>query len=1145
MLFRSSILQFVAAIALLCALAGGVTAQPPNESPPKENRAETRPANGRPAEIREEKPDVYYLRDEKGNLVLVPTFSFEEWERLMKLDIGRGPAQPPPYTFLGESSLAAVVTSEHVNIEARFRVRLAELPPAPSAGTATGEDERWVRVPLRFGNAALTEPPKSTNNEGLIVEFDPKTESYVAWFHGKGGSEHDISLRLVRPIQRAGDEKRLTLACPPVPTRMSLQISAPRATAEVLNATTSILKTEHSAGATTTVTVVGASGDFQVGWRDSGEKDTKVAPVLEATGLVTVRVEGQQRVRSDVRLRVRSLGMPIDGFTVRLPTGMRLAAEAANSPSKEYELSTVEAANDVQPADRVAAVRVQLPKETAAAVEVRIPLEYSASSPPVPAAGGLEVAGYEVVGAVRQSGYVDLIVEGDLAVRWREGAKLNRVDEIPDVPKPANSAARFEYFAQPCSLQLEVTPKRVRATVEAIYVVDVQTDRLDLTAIYRYSVGGGKVDRLRFDFAGWTVQRVSPSNLPVPDLALEPLSPFVVPLAFEAQGNFEVQIHASRPLAGNLRFAFGLPRPLDATLTPATLAVISADNVEINPRNEELRGLVPESLPPSVNLPSRQQPPLYFREQGPAAVDGRPTVVTSQFSGDMRIRERSVGLTSDVSLTVSEQVVQVTETFTLQIAYVPLRSLVFTGPRALWESGKMQITADGTALPFGPVEDSTGNQADDSPVQMRVDLLENRLGTCSVRLQYVIPVELAAETRTAEITVALLLPVPEEDVNVGPTSLHVVRPENLQVSLRGSDWTEVPSAVSRAGQLDFESSGALTPAQTVLALRRAASTRGTATVVHRAWWQTWLTASERRDRVAWRFSSSERDLRLLLPPNASLSNVEVACNKQPCSATVGKDGELIVRLPEAKGEALRVLELFCWMPRDTGKGLVATLEMPRIAGVDRVERLFWEIALPPNEHLINGPPSWVPEFHWQWQAGLLVRVPNEASTELEGWVGASRQENLPAAVNRYLFSTLGQVERVQVWTATRPLLAVTVIGPILLIGLLGLLYLDWMRPVTLSVLGTLAAALSFVFPETAVLFAQLATLAFALLLLARLLQVRLPQRATLVTPQGGSTMVRAESPLSDLMGPATSAGSHVTTATVPVAMPLSAAEPKS
>lgn len=53
---------------------------------------------GESVQSAEVKPDVYYLRNKDGELVLVPNFSFEKWEELVRL--ARNLTNPSrPHTF--------------------------------------------------------------------------------------------------------------------------------------------------------------------------------------------------------------------------------------------------------------------------------------------------------------------------------------------------------------------------------------------------------------------------------------------------------------------------------------------------------------------------------------------------------------------------------------------------------------------------------------------------------------------------------------------------------------------------------------------------------------------------------------------------------------------------------------------------------------------------------------------------------------------------------------------------------------------------------------------------------------------------------------------------------------------------------------
>ena len=99
-----------------------------------------------------------------------------------------------------------------------------------------------------------------------------------------------------------------------------------------------------------------------------------------------------------------------------------------------------------------------------------------------------------------------------------------------------------------------------------------------------------------------------------------------IPLVQPSSGTMELQLRAHRAIAAGAKsLSVALPQPHAGTSSPASLAVLAADNVELIPNKQAIEGLVQQRLAPAMKLPERQQDPLFYRgTMGPADVL-RPT----------------------------------------------------------------------------------------------------------------------------------------------------------------------------------------------------------------------------------------------------------------------------------------------------------------------------------------------------------------------------------------------------------------------------------------------------------------------------------------------------------------------------------------
>ena len=161
-------------------------------------------------------------------------------------------------------------------------------------------------------------------------------------------------------------------------------------------------------------------------------------------------------------------------------------------------------------------------------------------------------------------------------------------------------------------------------------------------------------------------------------------------------------------------------------------------------------------------------------------------------------------------------------------------------------------------------------------------------------------------------------------------------------------------------------------------------------------------------------------------------------------------------------------------------------EFPSLGDDTWVRRDYWQLLLPPEEHVLVPPSQWTGEFAWDWNHFYYGRQPVLDQTDLERWVGLPNPGGTPASagMNVYLFSSLGRIGPAEIVTAGRSTIVFVASGIALLAGLL-LIYVRAARhPVVLLAAAAILAGLTAVQPELAVLAAQASAVGLALVLLA-------------------------------------------------------------
>jgi len=1039
---------------------------------PAKTAPETRPAPAGP--IEESKLPVY-LKSKDGRLVPMLDWSLEDFERVYQENQGlKQRDQAPPF---GVQSISATGTVKgdyaDLTLQAAILVR----------------DEQWVRVPLRLNQAVLREGARHEGTAGQsILEFEAEGDGYISRLRGTAGQQHRLTLPLLVPIVKIGEECRLKLSFPKA-TSSSLKLTVPMngAVGEVSSGAT--LSSSALGQKGTEFSILGLTGDFELRWRPGDSRLADTEPVLEAVGAILARVESGV-VHSEAVLTVRGYGAVFDRFHVRLPEGAELV------PAHTSEYSVVSATESAaQSKDRLLA-EVRLAKKAAGPVEVRIATRRRYESGGW--SGWFELAGFEVLEAARQWGNIAVAAAEDLQVLCMANRGVRQADQLPESLRGDDRVAGYTYFSQPCSLTARVVPRKTRVIVEPEYLVLVDEEEVRLEAKLKYNVRAARVTALDVELLDWQLDDVGPANLVAVDMvAVSQTGTLTIPFAAPSIGQIEVTIRAHqkiKPDASSLSIA--LPRPQANSLGSAAVVVLPADNIELAPDAKATVGLVRQQVAPPMKLPPRQQAPLFYRGETSKAV----------FAADRIVHPQSITVDVASRLTLSAREKRVEQKLTYAIAYQPLDTVTLDVPRELAAQGALEVLCDGEPVPAVdlPLPDATGPTS--KSMRKRVVLPASRIGNCELTIRYPVTLEELLPETTVVSTIPLVMPV---EGKLARNRLCVSLAPGVQVLLREGPWAVAQECPASTDQDDGLQLVADRPTDRVVLGIQLEDRDGLgSTVVERAWVQTWIASSasgaRRQDRAVFRFASDQRELDLILPSGVDPDDVEVMLDRRRVAARKSQGGRFTIPLPEEGSSAAHTLEAYYHFVEPVVEVSRWPLELPRLGRNVWIRRMYWQLVLPHSEHVIAAPSGFTPEFAWGWCGTFWGRKPLLEQAQLENWSGSARLTAVPAATSRYLFSAFGPVEQCELRVASRSLIVLGASGAALVAGLV-LIYLPFARRApTLLLTALVLAGAAFLSPELALLIAQAASVGVALALVAGLLQRGVARRRRRLMPRNGA-----------------------------------------
>ena len=1002
--------------------------------------------------VEESRPTIFYLPDKQGNLQPVLDFRFEEFEELYKLKHGLERRVEPPRYVIERMAIAGHAADGRAELNVEFQITL--------------RDDQWTRVPLRLDRALLRGEVKYKGDGRQFISCEADDGGYVLWISGHAGSPHTIAFAAIVPLEPAGGETRLRLSMPRA-TASELTLTVPVAGAiGAVSEGAALLSTRPADGGATEFVVARSTGEFQLAWHGPDANGADVPAVLEAVGTILARFDGRG-VYSEAALSVRSLGAAFDRFVVLLPPGAELAA----LPVAAAGYSVAPAAADGRDGDPRKAVEVRLAKKTVGPVEVRIAARREGEAPGDDS--WLELAGFEVVGAVRQWGTIAVAADGRRRVLWGECRRTSQIEQLPDGLRGENVLAGFEYHGQPFSLTVRPAPRKTRIAVEPEYVLLVDPWRVRLEAKLSYSIRGGEVSQLKVGLPGWRLIEAGPDRLVTPEgIAIEE-GAATIPLARPTSGEIELRISAERSVdAASGELSIPLPALEADAIRPASLTVLPAGNVELIPDETRLADLALRAGPPSMNLDESGRQPLDYRATG-----DRPV-----FAAALRVLKRQISVAVAGHVSLADGTASVRQKFSYTIRHEPAGRLTLNIPRKLTAPGRMLIVCDGVPLaPSAADRDPVGGDPLEA-VPVGVALSEPRIGECELLLSYTVAVEEPSADRPAVVAIPLAMPA---DGDLTGNELIVKTLRNIDPRLLNEGWSESPgnglqtglrlTAAARRYSLDLD-----------LHLRGGAA--GGALVVDRAWTQTRFDAGWRQDRAVFRLATDLPEIEAVLPGGADVEQASVLVDGQPVKPRRMGENRLSIPLGERGSTRRATIELRCHYPAARPPRGAMDVKLPRLAGKTWMRRAYWQLVLPPNEHLISAPSGWTGEYVWKFNGTFWGREQSINQAELESWAGATADTPNFGRANRYLFSAIGEPSPTKVRTAGRTWIVLWSSAAALIAGLLLIHVPALRRPQVLFAGGVALLAAGLIAPRPALLAAQAAAIGLALAMLAGLLQ---------------------------------------------------------
>jgi len=525
-------------------LAGQLAAQDP-PAPPGTSKPFPSPRlpEGLPPGLR---PDVYFLKNEQGEDVVVPRTSYEEFERLLR-ESRTASAEPTPPPTLSQLDLLVEPDVDYARVSLTATTKLA------------GPTKAWSTIPIALGQLQWLPATEANATEAASSMGEVTVASQAngyAW-RVPPGAERERTLRLnaVCKLTTSNNGYSVRLDLPPAASVIRLRLPAGEWELSASGSGNEVVEPFRTVDDASVAIVRTTANSVNLAWNRKTEREGIVA--IEATSQTKFApsVDGSQlRAVSTIALRgPTQLGGT--RFAVTLPpmSQLRDTGEGAvgfsgyriNRRVVESDAPNDEAPNTVDTQPTVLEIDID---ETFARSELEIPIEWQVKGTANPEA--LSFLAPTIEGVQRHVGSIECLIPRTVLFDWTAvgETRLQRQNSANDGSD--SLVYSFQFDRQPAGVQCRWQSLSNRPRMRSSHTIDVEQGRALMRGSIEFLSDPLQLPLLQLEVTNWNIESlvVHPTQLEIdPTTALE----------LEGGSKRSIPIHASYWLGGSQGAASG------------------------------------------------------------------------------------------------------------------------------------------------------------------------------------------------------------------------------------------------------------------------------------------------------------------------------------------------------------------------------------------------------------------------------------------------------------------------------------------------------------------------------------------------------------------------------------------------------------
>lgn len=1054
---------------------------------------------------------TFYMEGPEGP-IFVPNVTLQELQEYRESKTG---VRGAPYQFT-QIQIAGQATEDYLSLTGSFEVEL-------------GPRTQKAEIPLKFGACQIGINEPVFDSEGTLSQLlaDPtgyRWKILILEDASEDTSRHKITLAGKCKIARESDRRAIRLSLPQYPGRLSFKLPVG---AQDFRARQDEIVEEERGEDGVTVTVDSSGGDFSLSWRETQATAGLSTIEAESNTSFTV-VDLVQPWRATTNLQLDWYGSSTSSIiTVALPKGAQWRT-LPQSGFGQYSITSLNPRElSVDAPDGSAAI-LQIenfaPSET---TSISVQLEWI-WSPETKAIDKLstraKLAIPKISGVGLHSGTVDCTYQSQFSALFQTGTgtQLLGLRRLSD--GTGNQQLRFSFTQEDIDIGLTFRKEESAPTVRPTYLVEVDRNKLVMTAWLACSFDSNHRIQLGINFGDWRIQEntarvlangddltatkgdlltvtterddVSLLRGRIQDLGTssrsEQLWKVVAEKSWTPDENGELEFRV--PVIS--RFQVGGGAIVDHT--SGALIVSGADNLALQWNDIQSSGLLADSFSTEY-----QQYAATTSLRSPLAYRFQARGTTPTWAGKARLLPQVVNVSQNDQISIASDTLTLSQEFSVKVANSPLTNLQINVPKIVYEAG-LEVELNGNPVAIQLLEPSNQDENENSTLSVNNFRTIELLGLPELLGEFRLSVNCVLSTNRQDGTDIQTFEL--NDTSRLPLA-KLIMPGELAVDRRYLSYS-VADGIQAALQSDgkaIEKVGeqyALTPDSEVnLRVLRASDPESLAQVrVNRSWLQTAIDGEQRRDRFVAEITSASDQIYFYLPekayarnpkPQVVLDGVPLAGNRAEYDSTQDR---YIVSLDDSTEQQRHVLEVFYSVRNNLSSWSTLEIYPPTIQDAEFTGRFYWQLATPKTTHLLWSPSELTDEWRWKWSGIFWHRDSVRSETAMVDMLGAYNWEQLPLSVNQYLMSGRFPTQPLKPTVVSRFVIWFPVGSIAIGLATLVITYPSFRNPIYGFILAGLVISLGMLDPDVGLLLGQTAVVSLGLVVLVLTTQAAIESR---------------------------------------------------